>query len=169
MGVDLDHTLDTVLGNIVDDGVLEFFIPQKGPDWYIIRQRDEEFVMGDDFPPAVRDERERAIEHIQSMDPPTESDDQSAVADGGDEKFTNDDGETLREVVANDLSTKAGQLEAFLRSGRARDQRSKLNDVVESVEASEFTKPDTYDEITLIPKGRRYHFDENVIRSYGLA
>ena len=167
MGVELDCNRSTSVGNTDDDSVLSSFIPDDGPDWYVIRQRDGEFVMGDDtFPPAVQEECDRAIDYIQTMDPSAGGD--TAVADGG-EPPTNDDGQTLREVVSDELDEDPGDLEDYLQRGRAQERRSKLNEVVEIIESSEFDKPDTFDTIDLIPAARRYHFSSLAIHEYGLA
>lgn len=168
MGVDLDCNLSTAVGNTDEDPVINSFRPEDGPEWYIIRQRDGEFVMGDDdFPPAVTDECERVISHIQSMDRPAGGDD-TAVADGGSPP-TNDDGQTLREVVAETIDEPADELEEYLRRGRARERREKLEEVVEAVVESEFDKPDSYDTIDLVPSARRYHFSEWAVNQYDLA
>ncbi|MFA1612020.1 hypothetical protein [Halobellus rubicundus] len=166
MGIDLSCNLETSVGNTDEDPVIESFVPDDGPDWYIIRQRDDEFVMGDDFAPAVQDECERAISHIDAMDG-TSSGDGTAVADGP--PPTNEDGETLREVIAEAVDEEPKELEEYIRRGRARERRSKLNEVVDAVEESEFDKPDSYDKIELRPNARRYHLSDHGISEYSLA
>jgi len=166
--VSVNHNLGTVVSNLEDKEVLNGFQPKDNPEWYVKRQRDDKFVMGDKFDPAVREERERIIEHIQSMDPsPDEK--PTAVADGGTSVKTNSDGETLREVVADEFGTPPSELESHLRNGDYRDQRERINTVVDVVKSSDtFAKPDNYDEISLIPSANRYHLTSDVIRDYGL-
>lgn len=169
LGIDLDTTLDTAASNLREAGYIDGFQPNDQPDWWIIRQRDGEFVMGDDHDPAVRKERERAINHIQSMDPSPDADDSPVVADGGDSPVLNDDGDTLREVVADEFGIDPGKLENHLRSGGHRAQRERLNTIVDVVEESDtFSKPDTYDKIEFIPTALRYHLTEKTIRDYNL-
>jgi hypothetical protein len=166
MGINLTCNLETSVGNTDDDPVIGSFVPDDGPDWYIIRQRDEEFVMGDEFAPAVQDECERAISHIDAMDG-TASEDGTAVADGP--PPTNEDGETLREVIADEVDEDPDELEDYIRRGRARERRSKLNDVVDAVKESEFDKPDSYDKIELRPTARRYHLSDQGLSEYTLV
>lgn len=166
MGIDLDCNLEASVRNTDADPAIDSFVPDDQPDWFIIRQRDDEFVMGDDFPPAVHDECERVISHIDAMDTGIAGDD-AAVADGA--PPTNDDGETLREVVTNELGIDPNELEDHLRGGDAGARQSKLEEVVEIVEESEFDKPDSYDTIDFIPSARRYYFTEWALDEYDLA
>lgn len=167
MRLELDCNIGTVVGNLVGSDFLGRFRPTDGPEWFVIRQRDGEFVMGDDtFPPAVHEECERVLEHIRSMDPSTDDEGTEAVADGG-EPLLNDDGETLREEVAHELEIEPGDVEAYLQTGRPRERRSKLNNVVEAVEESAtFEKPESYDKIVLRRTATRYHRSEQVINGY---
>jgi len=168
MGVNLDCNLGTSVGNTDEDQVISSFRPDDLPDWFIIRERDGAFVMGDDeFPAAVHDECERVISHIEAMSDSTGGDD-AAVADGGPPP-TNDDGQTLREVIAEEIEEDSNALEDYLRRGPAKERRSKLNDVVEVIKQSGFEKPDSYDEISLVPKARRYHLSQGAISEYDLA
>lgn len=163
MGLELDCNLDTAVRNLRDAGLLDSYEPD-GPDWYLIRDRDGEFVMGDKFPPAVHEECERAIEYIRSMDPADE-DGTPAVADGGEPLKTNDDGETLREETARKLDIDPGEVEDWLNVGDPQQRREKLEKLVEVIEDSEtFEVPDSFDKIRLIPKGYRYHRSAAVLR-----
>lgn len=165
MGLELDCNLDTAVSNLISADLLGSYEP-GGPDWYIIRERDGEFVFGDDFPPAVHDECNRAIEHIRSMDL-SDEDGTPAVADGGEPLQTNDEGETLREVVADNIDIEPGELEDWLNVGDPQTRREKLEKFVEMIEDSEaFSVPDTFDKIKLIPKGYRYHRSETTLNSY---
>lgn len=164
MGLELDCNLDTAVSNLLNADLLGSYEPD-GPDWYLIRERDGEFVMGDNFPPAVHDECERAIEHIHSMDP-SNDDGAPAVADGGEPLKTNEKGETLQEEVADRLGIEPGELEDWLNVGDPQARREKLEQLVEVIGDSEtFTVPDTFDKIRLIPKGYRYHRSETAFSS----
>jgi len=167
MGLELDCTLDTAVDNLLDLGLLCAYEPD-GPEWYIIRERDGEFVMGEKkFPAAVQEECSRAIEHIRSMDAPDDEDGAPAVADGGDPIQTNDEGETLREEVASELEIEPGEMEDFLSVGTPQGRRQKLERLVEAIEDSEtFAMPDSFDEIKLIHKGYRYHRSKSALSAY---
>lgn len=167
MNLELDCNLDTAVGNLEEFGALDSFQPEDNPDWYVIRQRDGAFVMGDDFPPAVTDEVQRIISHVQSMDVP-----RAAIADGGSDPKLNDSGQTLREEIVDKIEAEIepSELENYLRDGRARERRSKLNEIVEIVKESEtFEKPDSYDVIKLVPSALRGHLAEEVLTNYNLA
>ena len=162
LDLELNCTLNTAVRNLLNADLLGKYEPD-GPDWYLIRERDGEFVMGDDFPPAVYDECERAIDHIQSMDP-SDEDGTTAVADGGQPPKTNDDGETLREEIAGQVESDPGEVEDWLRVGDAQIRREKLERLVEILEESNtFSVPETFDRIKLLPKGYRYHRSETAI------
>ncbi|OVE82950.1 hypothetical protein B2G88_18335 [Natronolimnobius baerhuensis] len=143
---------------------MDGFRPEDNPDWYTIRQRDGEFVMGEeDFPEAVDEEIRRALSHIDSLSA------RVAIADGGEGPKLNDDGQTLREEVAEEIGVDADELESYLHDGGANERRGKLDEVVEAVEGSEtFEKPDSYDKIEWIPSAVRHHLTEGVIESYDL-
>ncbi|WP_259519040.1 hypothetical protein [Halanaeroarchaeum sp. HSR-CO] len=159
LDLELDHSLDTAVSNLEKAGLLGKYEPD-GPDWWLIRQRDGEFVMGEDFPPAVQDECQRAIKHIRGMDPSDEGG-TPAVADGGHSPKTNDEGETLRQEVSRKLDVKSGELEGWLSAGDAKTRRQKLENLVGVISGSDyFEAPDSFDEISLIPKGYRYHRSE---------
>ncbi|KYH23708.1 hypothetical protein HAPAU_41880 [Halalkalicoccus paucihalophilus] len=163
MGLDLNCNLDTAVDNLFGAGLLDRYEP-NGPDWYIIRERDGEFVMGEKkFPAAVHGECGRALEYIRSMDP-SDEDGKMAVADGGDPYVTNEDSETLREELARKLGFEPGELENYLRVGTPQNRREKLERLVKVIRDSEtFEMPDSFDEIRLIPKGYRYHRAESVL------
>ena len=162
MGLELQSTLDTAVDNLLTAGLLDSYEPD-GPDWFQIRERDGEFVMGEKFPPAVQEECERAIEHIQSMDP-SDDDGATAVADGGHRVPRNPEGETLREEISDVLDLEPSELETWLEVGDAQMRRGKLERLVEAIKESEtFDLPTTFDEVRLIPKGYRYHRSEAVL------
>ncbi|MDZ5810271.1 hypothetical protein U4E84_02730 [Halorubrum sp. AD140] len=168
MDLDLDHNTSTVVSNLEDANILDGSTDPTNPDWWVIRERDGAFPMGDDMPPAVNEEISRAKNHIQSMDPPT--------ADGGSpvpqteepEKF-NEDGETLRDEVADYIGTDSDDLEDYLDIGTPRSRRQKLNEVVEAIEESDhFEMPNTFDKIILIPDPLRHHFTSVTLQDYNL-
>lgn len=169
LGLNLNTSLyNTVIPNLSEKGIIDGFQPDGQPNWWVIRQRDNEFVMGDKFDPAIREERERIISHIQSMDPAPDGE-PGVAADGGTSPKTNDEGETLREVVAEGLDVPEDKLEDHLRNEGYQAQRSKINDVVDIVqESNAFEKPDRYDKIVLRPSANKYHLTKRVIDKYGL-
>lgn len=160
LDLELNHRLNTAVSNLETAGILGKYEPD-GPDWWIIRQRDGEFVMGEEvFPAAVHEECDRAIEHIRKMDP-TDEGGTPAVADGGQPAKTNDEDETLRQEVSRKLEIESGELEDWLTAGDPRTRRQKLEDFVGVIrESDSFDLPETFDEISLIPKGYRYHRSE---------
>lgn len=165
MGLELDCNLDTAVSNLLAADLLGSYEPD-GPDWYLIRERDGEFVLGDDFPPAVQEECKRATKYIRSMDP-SDGDGTPAVADGGEPPKTNEEGETLREEIAGELGPDPGELEDWLNVGDPQTRRGKLEQLVEVIEDSEtFAVPDSFDKIKLIPKGHRYHRSKTALSSY---
>jgi hypothetical protein len=168
MGLELGCTLDVAVDNLQTAGLIGFYEPD-GPDWYTIRERDGEFVMGPDFPPAVHKECQRAVDHIHSMDRPEDDDRSPAVADGAGPVKTNDDGETLREELARRLEVDldSDELDDWLAVGEPKVRRGKLEEFVELFEDSEtFEVPDSFDKIKLIPKGYRYHRSKAALTSY---
>lgn len=169
VGLSLDHDRKTAFGNLEDFGALDGFTRDDQPDWWVIRQRDGEFVMGDDFPPAVRQERNRAIAHIRSLDP-TDSSGSKAAADGGTPPV-DDNGRTLRDLVAEEMELEDPfDLEPHLKGGRDYDQRQKLNDVVDIITNSDtFQMPDDFGKIELIPQAKKHHLTEQVREEYDLT
>lgn len=163
MELELSCNLDTAVDNLFVAGLLDRYEPD-GPDWYIIRERDGEFVMGEKkFPAAVHEECERALEYVRSTDL-SDEDGKTAVADGGDSRVTNEDGETLRKELAREIGFKPGELEDYLRVGTPRNRREKLERLVKVIrDSSTFEMPDSFDEIRLVPKGYRYHRAESVL------
>ncbi|QKY20126.1 hypothetical protein B4589_006935 [Halolamina sp. CBA1230] len=169
MGLELDHNTSTVVSNLNDAEILDGETDPSNPDWWVIRERDGEFPMGDDMPPAVHEEINRAKSHVQSMDPRTADGGQPVSQTEEPEKF-NEDGETLREEVADHIGTESDELETYLDIGIPRSRREKLNEVVEAIEESdEFEMPDTFGKIELIPDPVRYHFTSATVRDYNLG
>ncbi|APX97399.1 hypothetical protein [Natronorubrum daqingense] len=164
LGIELDCNLDVAVGNLEEFGALGGFRPEDNPDWYTIRQRDGEFVMGEeDFPKAVDEEIKRALCHINSMSA------RIAIADGGEGVKLNDDGKTLREEVAEEVDVDADELASYLQDGGANERRGKLDEVVEAVEDSDtFERPDSYDKIEWVPSATRHHLTKQVVARYGL-
>jgi hypothetical protein len=168
MGLELDCTLDTAVDNLVTAGFLGSYEPD-GPDWFTIRERDGEFVMGPDFPPAVHKECQLARDHIRSMDRPDDEDGTPVVADGAGPVKTNEDGETLREELVRKLEADIDpdELGDWLDVGTPQVRRGKLEDLVGHIGDSDtFDLPDSFDKINLIPKGYRYHRSEGLLHSY---
>lgn len=169
LGLELDCNLDVAVGNLEEFGALDGFRPEDNPDWYTIRQRDGAFVMGEeDFPEAVDEEIERALSHIDSMSVPV-LEEKAPLPDGGEDPPLNEEGETLKEEVANEVGVEVDELASYLRDGGANERREKLEEVVEAVRDSEtFEKPDSYDTIDWVPSAVRHHLTEDVVARYGL-
>lgn len=168
LDLQFEHSVDTVVGNLVDHGVLDGFQDESQAEWMTIRERDGEFVMGEDLEPAVEEELERAIQHIQLKDPP-QSADPATVADGG-VVTVNSRGETLREAIREEFDDPSTTLEDYLRDPGTYTQRDRLNTVVDVIESSTaFKKPDTFDKIELIHRPNHYHLSDSVRDRYDLA
>lgn|GEM_PF-3461144 len=169
IGIELTYNIDTVHKNLDNAGYLESFQRANDPDWWIIRQRDEEIVLGK-LPSAVDDECARALSHIQSMDPPEEKEEPLLTDGWGEETELNEDGQTLREEIVEEVGAdiEPEQLEEHLQTGEEDVRMEKLNEVVNTVRESDtFDKPDSYDEINFIPKANRYHLSEGVVERVG--
>lgn len=168
MDLALDHNTGTVVSNLEDAKIIHGSTDPTNPDWWVIRERDGEFPMGDDMPPAVNEEINRAKNYIQSMDPPTTDGGTPVPRTEEPEKF-NENGETLRDEVADYVGTGPDDLENYLDIGTPRSRRQKLNEVVEATEESDhFEMPDTFDKISLIPDPVRYHLTSATVRNYHL-
>lgn len=169
LGIDWDSTMDTVHQNLEDHGVLDSFIPDDGPDWFSIRERDGAIVNGPKLEPAVDEETRRMVRYIQSMDIAADGEESGAIADGGSEPVRNARGETVREYIARVVEMPPEQIEEWLIEGHEFDRRERLNTVVDAIRNSPtFELPGRIDKIELVPRARRYYLSEATLRRYDL-
>jgi hypothetical protein len=153
LDLDLDYTLGTSLGHLVEIDAVEEVRPD-GPDFYAISERLDEIILGRVDEVAATDV-EALIKHMHDDDPP-ESEDQSAVADGA--------RVTIRSALADEFDVLPTGVEQFLRSG---DQVDKLNTAIERISDTEDIEPrDDYGKITFRRGAIRYRLTADHVSRY---
>lgn len=153
-GLHLAYALKTCLDHLIDIEIVET-VAQNGPDTYIIHERRDEIVNGEDLEELVGIEIEALIRHIRSDDPADEGD-TPAVADGGQP--------IVREVVSDGLNVRPESVVDYLRVGETFDRFDKLSDAIDTIEESDdVEKRDAYDKITFRRSANRYRLTETAV------
>lgn len=125
LDVELEYSIGTSLKNLREINVVKRWI--KGPQFWIIHERLDDIVNGEDLEQLVNEEVERLIQDVQEDDTRDEGDSTPAVADGGDEV-------TRRDIVAQKLEIDPADVEEELRDGEVPDRMSDLEDAIEAIE-----------------------------------
>lgn len=146
-GVELEHTLDTVLGNLFESGFLNRYFPEQGADAILVSERIDEVVFDTWEDKVLPTDQAALIDHIRAMDG---SSDITAWTDGG--------VGSLRRVIADEFDgIDPEKVEVHLREGPKRAQRKKLNRAIEAIEEEDSVEPrETYGKIVWRHKGYRY-------------
>jgi len=165
-GVELAHHPKTVLGNLVDTGLLEATKP-PGPDVFAISERIDEIVDG-----RVTEEAQASLDalvaHIDDELQSIELDDGAAEISGS-ETVTSEPsvaladgaGRTIRSILASEFGTAPERVVEHLRSG---DPIDRLNAAVDAIESSEeVTKSEEYGRIVFLSQAYRYRLTERAM------
>lgn len=164
--IDMDHTLDTVLGHLVDVGLLAEMTP-PGPDVFAISERMDEIVNGrvteeakeniaalvahiDDELQSVELENEAAELQDSRVSTPAPS---IALADGA--------GRTIRSILASEFGVAPERVVDYLQSG---DPVDRLNAAVDAIESSEeVSKSEEYGRIVFLNQTYRYRLTDRAM------
>lgn len=152
-GGDLGTKIDTCLKHLREIGIVYRWF--DGPSHFIIHERRDEIVNGEDLDTLVEDETERVITDMLSNDP-SEEGDASAIADGGEER-------TIRDVLSEEFDVDPKDVERKLRVGDTTDRMDKLGDAVDAIEDDPAVEKGDYGEIFFIHNPYRYELTERAV------
>lgn len=154
----LDHNVSTCLRHLHDLNLVHRWV--EGPETLIIHDRRDEIVNDEDLERLVVEEIERVIADIQANDPSDDSDDTTAVADGG----RSDDARAVRDTLADALEVDHEDVEDELRSGDVIDRIDKLGTAVTAIEFDPAVeKSREYDDIRFIRNPYQYELSERAM------
>lgn len=153
-GVVLDYKLDTVLSNLVEIDILDKSI--RGPQIYIIHERRDTIVNGEDLEELVNEEIDRLIEAVEEAD----SSEPFVQMDGGIDAF--------KRLIADTLDTDPESIENELRKNDTMDRLGKLNDAIDALEAEypETENNDQYGRIVFRHNAYRYFLTGKAVMLY---
>ena len=122
---------------------------QPGPDSYIIHERRDEIINGENLDEVVSEEIDRLVEDM-------EKDEKVALtADGGEEAEAVET--VIRDVLADEFGVAGDEVEDAIRSGGVFDMMENLGDAVEAIEGSDDVKKGgDYDNIFITGNPYRY-------------
>lgn len=154
----LDYNVSTCLQHLRKLGLANRWV--EGPETLIIHERRDEIVNGEDLERLVVEEIERVIADMQADDPSDDSDDTTAVADGG----RSNDARIIRDTLAEALKVNQRDVEDKLRSGSVLDRINKLGTAVTAIEFdSAVEKSHDYDDIRFIRNPYQYELSEEAM------
>ncbi|WP_256392809.1 hypothetical protein [Natronoarchaeum rubrum] len=149
-GIDLNHNVNTTLGNLHDLGLLARYYPDAGNDAIIVSERLDDVVFESWEEVTLRDQQ-ALIEHIHEQEEQL-----TAWADGG--------VVPLRRILAVEFDVPPEEVEDHLHTGTIDEQREKLNEAINVVEAhEEVDSRDSYGRVEWLHKGYRYWVPSEVL------
>jgi len=155
-GVELDHSLKTVLDNLEELDIVESFHPHDGARWFPISERLDDIIFGE-YEEMVETEQGRFIRHMQADDPGGDTD-SPAVADGG---------VTVRSVLADHFDVMPENVEDHLRRGTVNEQRRKLKVAIDIVDWHDAVENgDDYDRIVWRHMALRYQLTPWAVEAF---
>lgn len=160
----LDHGVKGVLQNLVDLGVLNKTTP--GPDTFILHERTEEYLMGEDvnLGAYVDEEISRFLDDLHTREEMNEA--PTPIADGSGESEEDKTNVTLRTVAADELDLDdPNHVEAEITSGDEIERMTKLDNVVGAIKSSQVvSKGPDYDQIGFRRTANRYQLSRRATR-----
>lgn len=167
LSIELEHSTNTVLSNLVEGEFLEKFSP-LGPTVLAISERNDEFVMG-----QVTEEAESNIEAIVShiddeLQPVTLTSGSAELAGDNEEGSTpsvamaDGAGRTIRRVLAEAFDVRPEAVVDHLRSGDPVDRLNTAMDAIESAE--EVRQSEEYGRIVFVNQAQRYRLTERAVK-----
>jgi hypothetical protein len=130
---------------------------QSGPDSYIIHERRDEVINGENLNEVVPEEIDRLIEDM-------ENDEKVALTADGGEETEEEEEVVIRDVLADEFGVDEDEVEETLRSGGVFDRMDNLGEAVEAIEESDdVEKGGEYDNIFVTGNPYRHQLTDRAI------